>query len=118
MYTGLFLLTLVKVFDWSENKTKMQRRQMRRKTIGRAQALLEVRFWFNEFLSHKFIIRGDKKLIAKSHERWLYQVTLSQVTFGFESIAINDVFRNETLNEWSYWKFYEKLFASNKTMAM
>ena len=91
---------------------------MRRKTIVREQTLLEARLWLNEFLSHKFIIRGAKKLIAKSHERRLYQVTLSQVILGFDSVAINDFFRNETLNEWSYWKFYEKLFASNKTMAM
>ena len=90
---------------------------MRRKTIGRAQALLEARLWLNEFLSHKFTIPGAKKFIAKSHVRWLHQVTSSRVILGFESIGINNFFRNETLREWSYLKFYEK-FASNKTVAM
>ena len=65
---------------------------MRRKTIGRAQALLKVRLWLNEFLSHKFIIRRAKKLIAKSHVKWLYQVTSSRVILGFESIGINGFF--------------------------
>ena len=90
---------------------------MRRKTIGRVQSLLEAKLWLNEFLPHKFIIPGAKKLIAKSHARLLHQVTSSQVILGYESIGINIFFRNETLSECSNLEIHEE-FASNKTVVM
>ena len=63
------------------------------------------------------MIPGAKKLIAKNHVRWIHQVTSSRLILGYESVGIKDFSRNETLSEYSYWKFHEE-FASNKTGAM
>ena len=80
-------------------------------------AKLWLNLWLNEFLSHKFIVPGAKKFTVKGHVGWPHQVTSSRLILGYESVGINNIFRNETLSEYSYWKFYEE-FASKKIVAM